>query len=404
MIGTVVMAEGTFHMSTPGGITDPTQSFAVGALTGQGGRVQTNGSVNYIQSGPVNACPNTCYAIMEFNTIAPGQIGTIYAFGNGQNFDNNQNGNTPVEVTGIATFARASNSSLTPSAGFVSFSDQYAGIGYSTGPASGTLQVTPNGPALQSVHQDVGYGRTQVTAVSTDVGSVPGILGWERWTAGTFTNETNQTFTIPTDGGLHFVHGQLATNLPSTLPGAPSPGVAVQYSLAGATSPTITDGSVAPGSLLNTSKIGIDFLTQKIGVDLFVGIGGGKYEISTPGGAVTPSSSSISLSNAWFSSGGANVGVNVITPGTNVGCTSGGNCRRPSAASSAGMGPLAEMEGETSTVRRRLISASTIPSAIPAARCRDTSAARRHSAAIYRSAMSSVMLFLRPTSYRPTPR
>ena len=40
MIGTVVMTEGTFNMSTPGGITDPTQSLAVGAISGQIARVQ----------------------------------------------------------------------------------------------------------------------------------------------------------------------------------------------------------------------------------------------------------------------------------------------------------------------------------------------------------------------------
>ena len=332
MVGTVVMNEGSFTMSTPGGVTDPTQSLAIGAISGQVARVQTNnGSVNYVQSGPTNACPNTCYANMEFNTIAPGKIAAVYALGDGQNFDN---GNNPVEITGIATFAKPPSSNpspLTPSAGFVSFSDPYGGIGYSTGPASGTLQITPNGPALQSVHQDIGYIRTQGTAVSADIGSIPGILGWERWTGGTFTNESNQTFTIPTDGGLHFVHGLPAINLPSNGLGAPPPGLAVQYSLAGATSPTVTNGLASPGVLLPTSKMGIDFTNLKVGVDLFVGngvgLGGGKYEINTPGGASNPSLSSIALTGALFNSGGPNVDVNVITPGTNVACTALGNCK-----------------------------------------------------------------------------
>ena len=88
---------------------------------------------------------------------------------------------------------------------------------------------------------------------------------------------------------------------------------------------------MAPGTLLQTgattSKIGIDFVNLKVGVDLFVGIGGGKYEIKTPGGAATPSSSSIALNGGLFNSGGATVGVTVNTPVANVACTTGGNCK-----------------------------------------------------------------------------
>ena len=130
-----------------------------------------------------------------------------------------------------------------------------------------------------------------------------------------------------TNGGLHFVDGLLATNLPVNSIDAPSPGLAVQYSLVGATSPTVTDGSVAPGAVLNTSKIGIDFADLKVGVDLFVGIGGGSYEMKTTGGASTPSSSSIALSGALFDSGGATVPVNVLTSSGSIGCTIDHNCK-----------------------------------------------------------------------------
>ena len=336
MTGTVSMPTiGTFTMSTQGGITNPTQSSAVGVLSGQLARIQsspgfgtTSPTPNVTYVGSANACPDGCYANMTFDIIAPGKVAVVYAFGDGQNFDNGNN-NSNVEVTGIATFAQQAGppSALSPSAGFVSFTDPYVGVGYTTGAANGTLQVTANGPALQSVHQDIGYIRTQVTAVSADVGSVPGILGWERWTAGTFKNEANQTFTIPTNGGLPFVDGLLATNLPVNSINAPSPGLSVQYSLVGATSPTVTSGSVAPGTLLNTSKIGIDFLDLKVGVDMFVGIGGGSYEMKTTGGASTPSSSSMALSGALFNSGGATVPVTVLTSSGSIGCTIDHNCK-----------------------------------------------------------------------------
>ncbi len=107
---------------------------------------------------------------------------------------------------------------------------------------------------------------------------------------------------------------------------APSPGLSVQYSLVGGTSPTVTNGSVTPGTLLNTSKIGIDFVNLKVGVDLFVDIGGGSYEMVTAGGAGNPSSSSIALNGALFSSGGATVPVTVLTSSGNIGCTTGNNC------------------------------------------------------------------------------
>jgi hypothetical protein len=327
MIGTVAMPTvGTFNMSTPGGVTNPSQSFAVGAISGEVARIQTTGSVTY--SGTANACPNTCYAIMEFNTIAPGKIATIYRLGDGQYFDN---GNFP-EVEGIATFAQSGTASLTPSAGFVSFIDTFGGTTLaSTGPAKGTLQITNGVSALQSVVMDTGPTRTQNGATSTDVGSVPGILGWERWTNGAVTTESG-SFNIPTNSGLHFVDGVLATNLPIYTPGyTPSPGTAVQYSLIGGTSPTVTNGSVAPGTLLNTgatlSKVAIDFVDLKIGLDMFVGIGGGTYEIQTTGGVRDSSTSSVSLSGPLFNSGGTTVPVNVLTSSGSIGCTANSNCK-----------------------------------------------------------------------------
>ena len=117
MTGTVNMPTiGTFTMSTPGGISNPSQSNAVGLLTGQIGRIQASPNfgtisptpnVTYVASGSANACPDGCFANIEFNTIAPGKIGVVYAFGDGQNFDNGNDINN-VEVTGIATFAQAS--------------------------------------------------------------------------------------------------------------------------------------------------------------------------------------------------------------------------------------------------------------------------------------------------------
>ena len=139
------------------------------------------------------------------------------------------------------------------------------------------------------------------------------------------------SITIPNNNsGLAFIDGQLATNLPITSSGGPSPGLAVQYSLVGGTLPTVANGSVSPGTLLNTgstvSQIGIDFVDLKVGLNLWASIGGGTYEIETPGGALTPSSISLALnSNGLFSSGASPVAVNVLTPSSNIACT-GASC------------------------------------------------------------------------------
>jgi MBG domain (YGX type)/FecR protein len=346
MIGTVVMSEGTFNMQTPGGITNPTQSGAVGLLSGQLDRIQANGgTVSYTQTGPTNACPNTCSANMDFNIIAPGKVAVTYALGNGANFDN---GNNSVEITGIATFAQSTTGSLLPSAGFVSFIDNFGSSQVvSTGSASGTLQVTNNVPSLQSVTMDAGPIRTLGTATSVDNGTVPGILSWERWTNGTFSTGSGPAISIPLNSGLAFVDGQLATNLPVNNPvSAPSPGLSVQYSLVGGTSPTVASGAVTPGTLGAGSKIGIDFVDQKVGVDLLVGIGGGAYEIATAGGASTPSTSTISLSGlngAQFSA--TNIPVSITTPSSSIACTVAGSCAASITGFLAGDGTASQNNG-----------------------------------------------------------
>jgi hypothetical protein len=331
VVSRVTMTEGTFEFQTEGGIDNPTRSGAFGLFTSQTGRVQTGGSVTYTDSGSFHACTGGCRAVVEFNTVAQGKVGVIYRIGDGVCFDC---GGSP-EIEGIAVFAKngapVAIIGARP-AGFVAFTDtSNASSRFSANNfASGTLQVTANGAVLQSVQlEGAPAPRTKVSAVSTEVGSVPGILSWERWAGGTFTNEAGQTVNIPANSGLHFTHGTLATNLPSNQAGAASPGLAVQYSPIGATSPTVTDGSISPGTLLGTSKVGVNFgPTPTVGVDLNVAFGTGAsvstYELKTTGGASDPSNGGIPLASggASFFSGADALGVTVSgTPSGSIGCT-----------------------------------------------------------------------------------
>lgn len=88
-----------------------------------------------------------------------------------------------------------------------------------------------------------------------------------------------------TDQGFHMVVGTPASALPTS--------GTVQYLLAGATAPTIGDGSVAPGGIAGT--IGVDFAAARVGLDLSVGIGGFDYAMKTPGGSLDPANGGFAL-------------------------------------------------------------------------------------------------------------
>ena len=124
---------------------------------------------------------------------------------------------------------------------------------------------------------------------SLERGNAGNAIFIERWaggeTHGNYYNAYNGTTysSLPRTShqGLHLAYGQPATNLPTQ-------GVAL-YSLAAATSPTIDDGSFAPGTF--TGTLGIAFGPAfKVGVDFAVDMPGDHtYAIQTSGGSATPS-------------------------------------------------------------------------------------------------------------------
>ena len=330
MIGSVNMPGfGLFNFSTNGGITNPTRSGAVGPLTGDYGRIQAN-IFNTSVTGPSWFCGSQCFAEIQFNNIFLGKIGVTYNIGNTQFFGQ---GNS--QIQGIATFAQSSSTQFVPLTGIVSFVDTINGAQIAaTNPASGVVENTANGVALKQANLTSGETRIRGTASVVDMGSVAGIISWERWTNGTFTNQSNASVTIAQDAGVSFVYGMPVSYLshvgdPSFTPA--QFGSSVQYSLIGATTATISNGSVST-SIANpafvgsggntTSKLGIDFTSMKIGFDMYVQIGAGfgqsYYYFATTGGAANPSLSGISIdANNQFSTGGRT--LQVVLGGTQVG-------------------------------------------------------------------------------------
>jgi hypothetical protein len=350
MAGAAVMPGfGTFNFSTAGGLTDPKQSGAFGPLTGDYQRLQANSFATTVTPGGTGAasfCGTACHAEIDFNVIFFQKIGATYRISNSQFF-----GDGNPQINGIATFAPAPSAS-TPSpspTGIVSFADTIISPAIAaTAPASGTVENLADGVALKQANLTSGESRTRGTATVTDIGSVPGIISWERWTNGTYATEANPSISIPQNAGVPFVYGMPLTYVsgfgnPFFTPA--NFGSIVQYSLIGATTPTIADGSVST-SIANpafvgsggptTSKLGVDFANMKVGFDMYVQIGAGFgqsiYKFSTPGGAANPSSGGIGFdSSGRFATSGRTLPVSLIgslSPGDGVAsCTAAGYCK-----------------------------------------------------------------------------
>ncbi|GEM_PF-1708893 len=316
MAGAAVMPGfGTFNFSTAGGLTDPKQSGAFGPLTGDYQRLQANSFATTVTpdgTGAASFCGTACHAEIDFNVIFFQKIGATYSISNSQSFG----GGNP-QINGIATFAPAASApAASPSpTGIVSFADTInSPATAATASASGTVENLANGVALKQANLTSGESRTRGTATVTDIGNVPGIISWERWTNGTYATESNPSISIPQNAGVLFVYGMPLTYVsgfgnPFFTPA--NFGSIVQYSLIGATTPTIADGSVST-SIANpafvgsggptTSKLGVDFAHMKVGFDMYVQIGAGFgssiYNFATPGGAANPSSGGIGFDSS----------------------------------------------------------------------------------------------------------
>ena len=162
--------------------------------------------------------------------------------------------------------------------GTITYTDPAGGIEEFTSPGSGNV-----------------YGAGAATI--SDKGT-SGPLTWSRWSDGTMSGTifSNPAPTLAADQSVHMIAGTTATNVPTS-------GTA-QYALAGATSPSIADGSVTPGTFAGSMGVsfGPGYSDGRVGLDLAVTIGGHTYDIATTGGATTPTTSEITLYGSTFGS------------------------------------------------------------------------------------------------------
>lgn len=163
--------------------------------------------------------------------------------------------------------------------------------------SAGATDITIIGNEVKEIH---GFNNSYAPGDATvsEVGGVQSVISWQRWSDGQIGGQSfgnPRTTVLGEDQSMHVLAWSPATNLPTE-------GVAT-YTLAGSTSPTVADGSLAPGTFAGEMAVAFGFASTKIGLDLEVSIGGHTYNIVTTGGTATPGSSQISLGSfSGFSS------------------------------------------------------------------------------------------------------
>ncbi len=142
---------------------------------------------------------------------------------------------------------------------------------------------------------------------------------WGRWTDGTVlrvdAGVTTET-TLSANQGFHYLIGSPSVTTPTA--------GAYIYELIGASRPTISDGSLAPGTF--SGLAGVEFkpgVAAKIGLEGTVAIGGTTYAFATSGGAHNPGHSNLTAGASQAFSGWLRTEVTGVNT---LGCSSN-SCR-----------------------------------------------------------------------------
>jgi hypothetical protein len=141
---------------------------------------------------------------------------------------------------------------------------------------------------LQSTETPLLAGRLDAPGKFVADASNDNVLGWGRWTSNQFTNAgTVQAGCCNNNKSAHYVFGAATPNA-----NIPNTGVIATFNLIGATSPTISDGSSAPGTL-NAGTVAVAFngasASTLMGVNLAGTLGGLPFTVRSVGTTAAPS-------------------------------------------------------------------------------------------------------------------
>jgi len=282
---TITMPDAVYTVVSSGGLDDP--SIALGfsrqSLTGFASQTSLTTTV----SGPSAACPRggeNCDAILR---VSIGGDNAEYA-GISYRISDYSDGWTG--LSGTAVFGGTLvEDDPEPTVEGIERDDQH--VVY----ASNTIGIDSRDPATVIYDETTGAPlaytwdlndfttereRPQIgAATQRETGSVDGVIGWTRWAGGRSAGryyDSRDGIDLPENAGWHVLSGTPATNLPTS--------GTVSYDLIGNTSPTVRNGSVAPGTL-DSAKAAVAFgTTARVGVELAMTVGGEGYNISTNGG------------------------------------------------------------------------------------------------------------------------
>ena len=134
------------------------------------------------------------------------------------------------------------------------------------------------------------------TAQYAETGSDP-YVSWGRWTNGSIAvGGTSPNTPLSSNQGVHYLVGVPSVTMPTS--------GTFSYSLIGATSPTASDGSMAPGSFRANATVHFAPASQtRIGLEAQVTMATGQYKFSTPGGLGNASRSGMPMDGATTFSG-----------------------------------------------------------------------------------------------------
>jgi hypothetical protein len=153
-------------------------------------------------------------------------------------------------------------------------------------PGAWSLSFDPTNSSQQSIQSAINAVNAALPTVA-DAGN-DSILGWGRWTNATYVaNGTIASACCSPNISAHYVFGTATPN--ANLPASGS----ATFNLVGATSPTISNGSLSPGVLNAGSQVAVTWGgpagNTLVGLNLFGTIGARPFTVQSPGGLGAPS-------------------------------------------------------------------------------------------------------------------
>ena len=180
----------------------------------------------------------------------------------------------------------------------------YGGIigGTSIGASTGLADATFNAAGQLTAWTD-SSGITSFSGTHMEGSAVAGVMGWGRWTGPVTLPVGRVSPNLGVNEGFHYVAGLPTATMPTT-------GV-LPFTLIGATNPTGSDGTIAPGTLpLGSGSLTLDFTKGFVTMSLSPRFGPWGYDATF--------SATVSAGLPQFSGGGSAVDVGI--PPANYAC------------------------------------------------------------------------------------